>query len=133
MINGQGRCDNGGCRRCGGSEGRGESPPARRYHVVWITAGRRPIFNRPESYISFFHNAFLTCGALINGKACLVWLAADHLHFYLELEGDELVMDVVDDIQFLINDALLEEFKELDFRPSDILWNSRFYIENIDE
>ncbi len=131
LINGLGRCGNVGCR-CGIDEREDKSLPRQCYHVVWSTVGRKKIFTRPERYVSFFHDAFLTCGTLINGKACLVWLAADHLHFYLELGEDELVMDVAEDIQLLIQDALLEEFKELTSDVPGIIWNSKFFIENID-
>ena len=131
LINGLGRCGNGKCS-CRAADSRDEMSVRQCYHVVWSTVGRRKIFTRPELYVPFFHDAFLTCGALINGKACLVWLAADHLHFYLEPGVDEQVMDVAEDIQLLTQDALLEEFKELNDQVPGIVWNRKFFIENIE-
>ena len=130
LINGLGRCGNGSCR-CRLEDNQAEQEQ-QRFHLVWSTVGRQAIFPRPELYVPFFHDAFLTCGTLINGRACLVWLAADHLHFYLELAAGEPAMDVAEDIQLLIQDALLEEFKELSPRYGSVVWNSSFFIENID-
>ena len=131
IINSLGRCGNGSCG-CRKNEKMKKEETRKRYHVVWNTVGRKAIFARPDRYISFFHDAFLTCGALINGNACFIWLAPDHLHFYLELGADELVMDIAEDIQLLIQDALLEEFKQLRSRDSGIVWNNNFFIENIE-
>ena len=133
LMHGSGQCGRKvGCSACQNDD-RISSRLKKKFHVVWLTTDRKPIFLQSSSYIRFFHDALLTCGALINGKAVLIWLAPDHLHIYLELGDEDSVMDVVEDIQLLVQDALIVEFDQLqsmELEPS--LFNKEFFIETLD-
>lgn len=130
MVHGPDECDGKGmCQSCQVSF---SSSPVRAFHVVWLTVDRQPFFSRVETYIPFFHDALLTCGALINGKVILVWLAPDHLHLYVELDMENPVEDVVEDIQFLVQDALIEEYDCFKGREAEaLIWNKEFFIEPV--
>ena len=133
LLHGSGHCGRkSGCFACQNDD-RISSRLKKKFHVVWLTTDRKPIFLQSSSYIRFFHDALLTCGALINGKAVLIWLAPDHLHLYLELSEEDSVVDVVEDIQLLVQDALISEFDQLqslEMEPS--LFNKEFFIETLD-
>ena len=122
----------GGCLSCL-NDRHDSSRPMNKFHVVWLTTDRKPVFSQSSSYIRFFHEALLTCGTLINGKAVLIWLAPDHLHLYLELAEGDSVMDVAEDIQLLVQDALIAEFDHLQSMGTETsLFNREFFVEAID-
>lgn len=133
LMHGPGHCGRkNGCFTCKKGD-RISDRPKKKFHVVWLTRERKPIFLQSSTYVPFFHDALLTCGALINGKAILIWLAPDHLHLYLELGEGDSVMDVVEDIQLLVQDALIAEFDQLqsvDMEPS--VFNKEFFVETLD-
>jgi len=133
LLNDSGHCGRtSGCIACRNDD-HISSRLKKKFHVVWLTTDRKPIFLQSSSYIRFFHDALLTCGTLINGKAVLIWLAPDHLHLYLELAEDDSVMDVAEDIQLLVQDALIAEFDQLQSMGTEtFLFNREFFIETID-
>ncbi len=133
LLKGSGQCGRkSGCVACQNDDSI-SSRLNKKFHVVWLTTDRKPIFLQSSSYIRFFHDALLTCGALINGKVVLIWLAPDHLHLYLELSEDDSVMDVVEDIQLLVQDALIAEFDQLQSVETEAsLFNKEFFIETLD-
>ncbi len=132
LLKGSGQCGRKSCVACQ-NDGGISSQLNKKFHVVWLTTDRKPVFLQSSSYIRFFHDALLTCGALINGKVVLIWLASDHLHLYLELSEDDFVMDVVEDIQLLVQDALIVEFDQLQsVETGPSLFNKEFFIETID-
>ena len=104
------------------------------FHIVWAVKERIPLFVNCRRYLSYLHDAFLTCGTLLSGKTVLLWLARDHLHFYLEVSETETVGEIVEDLQGIIHDALVEKFDEIhDSAPDDsLLWEPSYFIELID-
>jgi REP element-mobilizing transposase RayT len=128
-----GRCSrSGGCGACG--DKRNGQNIKNRFHVVWAVKERKSIFTSSRRYLSYLHDAFLTCGTLMTGKTVLLWLAPDHLHFYLETPDIETVGEIVEDLQGIIHDALVEKFDEVrDIAPDDsLLWETSYFIESID-
>ncbi len=130
---GSGGCPNGGaCRNgaCGSSAK--EKDIVRKYHVVWSVRHRKSVFSTGSRYISFLHDIFVSCGRLMKGKALLVWLAPDHLHFYLECMDSEPIDETIEDMQGLVQDALMQEYLELakDF-DNGTMWEREFFVEEI--
>lgn len=128
-----GRCSqSGGCGACG--DKRNGQKIKNRFHVVWAVKERTPLFTNSRRYLSYLHDAFLTCGTLMTGKTVLLWLAPDHLHFYLEIPDIETVGEIVEDLQGIIQDALIEKFVEVhDIAPDNsLLWETSYFIESID-
>ncbi len=125
-----GKCSGGGCGggQCG--VGNQKIQNSKKYHIIWCAHQRKPVFAKSDKYVSFLHDVLMSCGQLMQGKALLLWLAADHLHLYVEFAGDEPISEVVDDLQGLVHDALAEEFKE--FADSDVMiWHKDFFMEEL--
>ena len=128
-----GRClRNGGCGAYG--DKKNGRPIKNRFHVVWVVKERVPLFANSGRYLSYLHDAFLTCGTLLSGKTVLLWMAPDHIHFYLEIPDIEAVGEIVEDLQGIIHDALVEKFIEVrDIAPDDsLLWETSYFLEPID-
>jgi REP element-mobilizing transposase RayT len=128
-----GRClRNGGCGAYG--DKKNGRPIKNRFHVVWVVKERVPLFANSGRYLSYLHDDFLTCGTLRSGKTVLLWLAPDHIHFYLEIPDIEAVGEIVEDLQGIIHDALVEKFIEVrDIAPDDsLLWETSYFLEPID-
>jgi hypothetical protein len=47
-----------------------------KYHLLWNTAHRRPVFTPPKMYFENLFDLFLGFGELVGGMAALMWLAA---------------------------------------------------------
>lgn len=128
-----GKCRrNGGCGECGDKND--NNYEVSKFHIVWNVHQRRSLFSCNESYLSFLHDAFLTCGALIDGRIVLLWLAPDHLHFYLEISSPSTVGEIIEDLQGLIHDALVDQFDEIRDIVSDdsLIWEPSYFLESID-
>lgn len=128
-----GKCSrNGGCGACGDKKSARKGN--NRYHVAWSVRERAPLFANSGQYLSYLHDAFLTCGTLLSGKAVLLWLAPDHLHFYLELPDTETVGEIVEDLQGLIHDALVDKYREARnlASPDNLIWETSYFLESID-
>jgi len=128
---GSGGCGSGG--GCGACQSTGEAGSAsRKYHIVWSVYQRKAAFSDAGPFVSFLHDIFLSCGRLMKGKALLVWLASDHLHLYLEIEGKEKVEHLVEDLQSLVQDALFEEFGRLAKEFGEMkMWEEEYFLEEI--
>ena len=128
---GSGQCAGGGCGNpsCQPAASNGA---AEKYHVVWSVRQRKPVFAASNMYVSYLHDILLSCGHLMAGKVFLVWLAADHLHLYLECSGWESVHEIVEDLQGLVHDALMQEFPGLrkDYEKT-LIWEHDFFLEKI--
>lgn len=129
---GSGGCSGGSSCKSGGCCSDQSSVASKKYHVVWSAHQRKSLFGTSSRYISFLHDVFRSCGRLISGKILLIWLAPDHLHFYIENGGIEEIDHVIEDLQEVVQDALLHEFPELakEFEKIQI-WEKKFFLEEI--
>lgn len=126
-----GRCsDGGGCGNPGCQPDKnGETS---KFHVVWVARQRKPLFAASSRFVSFLHDVFLSCGRLMAGKVLLLWLAADHLHLYLECAAWEHESEIMEDMQGLVHDALVQEFSGLEKEyGKTMIWERDFFLEEI--
>ena len=80
-----------------------------KYHLLWNTAHRRPVFTPPKTYFENLVDLFLDFGGLVGGSAALMWLAPDHVHIYLETDGQPLEA-IVKKLKSSCSKALLKRF-----------------------
>ena len=60
-----------------------------KYHVAWNVLHRKPVFVRPADTRLVIDDAFSACGRRIGGLASVLWLAPDHIHIYIESDGEK--------------------------------------------
>ena len=61
------------------------------YHLAWNVAKRKSLFSHPADARGLIDEAFSVCGEEIGGFATVLWLAPDHIHVYLESNGEKSV------------------------------------------
>ena len=104
-----------------------------RYHVVWNVFHRMPVFSPVNDFVSFVHDAFLGCSELAGGFVHLLYLAPDHVHVYVESDGERSVEDMVFDIKKVSTKAIREEFALLqDMLGEGVgLWDEAYFVETV--
>ena len=104
-----------------------------KYHFTWNVTQRMPVFNPISNFINFIHDTFLVCSERVGGFVDLLYLAPDHIHIYVESDGELSVEDMVLEIKDFSNDAILTE-------PSDIkekfegdigIWDEAYFAETV--
>jgi putative transposase len=66
-----------------------------KYHVAWNVVSRKPVFVHPVDAIDAIDAVLLNCGEVAGSFVSLLWLAPDHIHIYLESDGEKSVDTIV--------------------------------------
>ena len=101
-----------------------------RYHLAWNVAHRKPVFSQPVAARHVIDNVFSGCGEQIGGIAAVLWLAPDHVHVYVNVDGEKSIETVVEVLKRVSSRAL---------RASDvsssakgrIAWEDAYFAETI--
>jgi REP element-mobilizing transposase RayT len=105
-----------------------------RYHVAWNVRSRKPLFSQPAEVIPIIDGAFSAGGERIGGLATLLWPASDHIHVYVESDGDRSIDMIVKELKRLSAAALCDTFSLADpvskGKPQ-IWWDSAYFAETI--
>ena len=104
-----------------------------KYHLVWNVKQRIPVFNPIKNFINFVHDTFLVCSERVGGFANLLYLATDHVHVYVESDGELSVEEVVHRIKRFSNNAILEKFSFVreKFIGDAKIWDEAYFVETI--
>jgi REP element-mobilizing transposase RayT len=104
-----------------------------KYHFVWNVSHRMRVFIPANDFISFVHDAFLGCSEPAGGFVHLVYLAPDHVHVYVESDGERSVEDTVSDIKKVSAKTVLERFPSLqDMLGEGVgLWDDAYFVETM--
>jgi len=81
-----------------------------KYHFAWNVIHRRPLFRPRNNYFDLVHDTFLRCNGLVGGFASLLWLAPDHVHVYVESDGEKSVETIIQELKQFSGDAIAAEF-----------------------
>ena len=101
-----------------------------KYHLAWNVARREPVFSQPAAARHLIDNVFSGCGEQIGGIAAALWLAPDHVHVYVNVDGEKSIETVVKVLKCVSSRAL---------RASDvsssakgrIAWEDAYFAETI--
>lgn len=103
------------------------------YHFAWNVSFRRSIFNPANNFFDFVSDTFLRCSEQAGGFVDLLFLAPDHIHLYVESNGELSIEEIVHRIKQFSNDAILEKFPLLRDKPSGDteIWDEAYFAETI--
>ena len=104
-----------------------------KYHFAWNVIGRRPAFAEPAPTIDFICNTIATCSKSVGGVSYLLWLAPDHIHIYVESDGNVSPNKMAQELKRLSEAPILERFPNL-IASSDAktgLWDEAYFVETI--
>ncbi|MBW1851920.1 MAG: IS200/IS605 family transposase [Deltaproteobacteria bacterium] len=104
-----------------------------KYHFAWNVSFRRSVFSPANDFIGFVNDTFLRCSELAGGFVDLLHLAPDHVHLYVESDGELSVEEMVHRIKRFSNNAILKEFPLLrDKLGGDIeIWEEAYFVETV--
>ena len=104
-----------------------------KYHFVWNVSLRRAVFSPANTFFDFFSDTFLRYSKLAGGFVDLLYLAPDHLHLYVESDGELSIEEIVHRIKQFSNHAILEKFPLLRDKISGDaeIWDKAYFVETI--
>ena len=104
-----------------------------KYHFAWNVISRIPIFAGTVSKIDFISSTITTFSKAIGGFAYLLWLAPDHIHLYVESDGEISPDNMVQKMKRLSETPILERFPELiaSLEMEGRLWDEAYFVETI--
>jgi REP element-mobilizing transposase RayT len=104
-----------------------------KYHLVWNVPARKSVFAHPADDINIFQDAFSTCTASVGGLVSVLWLAPDHMHVYVESDGENSIDTVVRTLKRVSETALNENHskQESQHKADRIIWDNDYFVETI--
>ncbi len=104
-----------------------------KYHLAWNVSHRKPVFSPEKEYFDFVFDTVIGCGDLVGGIARLLWLAPDHLHVYVESDGEKSIEAIVRKLKPFLKKAILVNFpgikKGLD--KGTTIWDKAYFSETL--
>lgn len=104
-----------------------------KYHLAWNVARRKPVFNQPADIRPILDKAFYTCDEKIGGFASVLWLAPDHIHVYVESDGERPIEAIVKELKRVSTFALTTESHLNRLVPGKIrrIWDRAYFAETL--
>jgi len=104
-----------------------------KYHFAWNVIGRRPAFATPEPMIDYIGNAITTCSEAVGGFANLLWLAPDHIHLFVESDGEVSPDSMAQELKRYSEAAILERFQDIipTTKMKTGLWDEAYFVETV--
>jgi REP element-mobilizing transposase RayT len=94
---------------------------------------RRSVFSPANDFFDFVSDTFLKCSELAGGFVNLLYLAPDHLHLYVDSDGELPVEKIVNSIKQFSSHAILKKFpliKDMLGGNTEI-WDQAYFVETI--
>jgi REP element-mobilizing transposase RayT len=104
-----------------------------RYHLAWNVVHRRSSFPEPQNAFKMVNDAFFDSGSAVGSFVSLLWLAPDHVHVYLESDGEKPVETIAQEIKRLSESSILAQASNmvLDVVAGNDLWDKAYFAETI--
>ena len=104
-----------------------------RYHLAWNVVHRRSSFPDPQSAFKMVNDAFFGSGSSVGSFVSLLCLAPDHVHVYLESDGEKSVETIAQEIKRLTESSILVRASEmvLNAVAGNDLWDKAYFAETI--
>jgi REP element-mobilizing transposase RayT len=104
-----------------------------KYHVAWSAAARRPVFVDSQNTVDILDKVFLTSSEFVGGFAGLLWLAPDHIHIYVESDGEKSVEAIVQEMKRLSVKAFNKATGDQDsqFNTDRKMWDKTYFAETL--
>lgn len=104
-----------------------------RYHLAWNVVHRRSSFPDPQNAFRIVDDAFCDCSSSVDSFVSLLCLAPDHVHVYLESDGEKSVETLVQEIKRLSESSIHVRASEmvLNAVAGNDLWDKAYFAETI--
>jgi len=104
-----------------------------KYHFAWNVSLRRSVYSPANNFFDFVSDTFLKCSEPTGGFVNLLYLAPDHIHLYVESDGELSIEEIAHRIKQFSNDAILEKYPLLRDKLSGNteIWDEAYFSETI--
>ncbi len=104
-----------------------------RHHLAWNVVHRRSSFPDPQTAFEVVNDAFFGSGLAMGSFVSLLWLAPDHVHVYLESDGEEPVESIAQEIKRISESSILVRASEIVINAvaGNDLWDRAYFAETI--
>lgn len=104
-----------------------------KYHFAWNVVSRIPVFRNSESAIDLIDHTITACSEAVGGFACLLWLAPDHLHVYVESDGGVPADSMAHTIRKKSEISILERFPGIisSSKVEKRVWDEAYFVETL--
>lgn len=104
-----------------------------KYHLAWNVARRKPIFIRRDDIRAILDKAFCACGKQFGGFASVLWLAPDHIHVYVESDGERSLEAIAKELKRFSSSVLSVELSPEYLCPGKVrrIWDRAYFVETI--
>ena len=101
--------------------------------MVSNTVHRRASFPDPKNAFKTVNDAFFDSGSLVGSFVSLLWLAPDHVHVYLESDGEKPVENLAQEIKISSESSILGRVPEMELNAvaGNALWDKAYFAETI--
>jgi len=104
-----------------------------KFHFAWNVVQRRPLFSPENKYFEFLYDTILLCSDLTGGFSSLIRLAPDHIHVYVESDGEQSPETLLKRMKKFSGKEIMEEFFDLrdEIGPEMDLWDEAYFVETV--
>jgi REP element-mobilizing transposase RayT len=104
-----------------------------KYHFAWNVSRRRLVFEQSGNFIDFISDMLLDFSEEVGGLVSLLWLAPDHLHLYVESDGESSVEKIAQQIKRGSASSILAQVPDLKGNTGKKggLWDKAYFVETI--
>jgi REP element-mobilizing transposase RayT len=104
-----------------------------KYHFVWNVIHRRAVFSSANDIFDYVHDTFSGCNELVGGFVSLLWLGPDHVHLYVESDGENSVERMVQEIKRFSKSAIVAEFVDIKEKLAggNEIWDIAYFAETV--
>jgi hypothetical protein len=99
----------------------------------YIRNGWTPVFSPEKEYFNLVLDTVIGCGEPVGGVARLLWLAPDHLHVYVESDGEKSIEAIIRKLKLSLKKALLATFPEVkkSLDKGANIWDKAYFSETL--
>ena len=104
-----------------------------KYHFAWNAIHRRPFLTSNTNIIDLIYDSFFRCSELIRELVNVLWLAPDHIHIYVEADGERSVEEIVQEIKRVSQEILFTEHSNTieELQLDNHIWDEAYFAETL--
>ena len=104
-----------------------------KYHLAWNVVRRRSSFPDPQNAFRIVADAFFDCSSSLDSFVSLLWLAPDHVHIYLESNGEKSIETIAQEVKRLSESSIIARASDmvLNAVAGNDLWDKAYFAETI--
>ena len=104
-----------------------------KYHILWNVTQRIPVFNTAGNHVDVLYDIFFKSSETALAFVHLLQLAPDHVHVFVESDGEHSIDEIIKRIKRFTGNAIKEEFPSINdrFEREQGIWDEAYFVETL--